>query len=112
MKDYKFPEEFKYEFSLLYFLYSQSSWRTDDKTENNRIKRTIKKYLGELIRKKLDDNLELHSKLQKMYDDKPKWHLPSSRYFGTISEANVKHIFTVFHTILSKHVDVLTKYNL
>ena len=123
MSDYNFPEEFQYEFSRLYYLYSQSrntgtrdqynsGWKTGNKIENNRIKRNVKNYISTRIHKKLDDDIELCSKLQKMYDDKPNWSKPSSRFFGTILDVDIKYIWTVFYTILSKYDDVLSKYNL
>lgn len=115
IKDYNFPIEFKYEFSLLYFLYSNSRnnfvWRTDDKLINNQIKRKIKKYVTNLIYNKIENNIELYFKLEEMYKNKPNWYKPTSRNLGTIYDVNIKYIFQVFHTIFKKF-DIFSKYNL
>ena len=101
---YNFPEEFKEEFSILYFLYTNTNWKYHDrKPENNRIKRVMKKYISDSVLDKLNNDMELYPKLMKMYE---------KRNVGSIQDINVRHIYIVFDTISSKYDDIISKYNL
>ncbi len=111
MNYYNIPNEFEYEFAVLYFLYSDShtyttNWKQGDYTDNY-IKRQVKNYIQKLILKKFNDNPNLYFKLKNVFDKR--------KNIGMPREAVPKYIFSNFQSALKnapEHLDISTKYNL
>lgn len=112
---YKIPEIFYEEFSLLYRLYDflNNSKSSRLKSENDYIKKEIKKKALASIKNKFEERTENFFELKKVFDDRPKWNDTGS--FQGVSDAITKNIFYLFKSALKnppKVVVDIEKYNL
>jgi hypothetical protein len=81
----KFPNIFEEEYMILYYLYDDD-WKTDDKLENNYIKRKIKDYVKNLIYKKIESESNLVDLISWFHEIRPRWY--NSKYFQYVGKKN------------------------
>jgi len=114
MNYYRVPHELEYEFSVLYFLYSDTSniyapnWKQLDDTDNY-IKRQVKIYIQKLILQQFDKNPEIYFKLKNLFNERKKLGISMPK------SAHDKYILFNLETAIKnapEHLETSSKYNM